>query len=520
MNLNVYLINDYIDLPVEKAVLHSSTLKRELSGISFYRTKDQKSPERENIIITSDILLKPLLEKDSQLCILCRGVPVDTAVPETADVIFVSEEYEEMEIYEKLQQLFKRFYQWEMQMGKMVMNGASMQAMGNIAMEFLYNPIALYTVNHQLIFYSERKKEGRFQMFHEEYLNTYLPDSEIDNLKLNEEFRETMEKEDPDIFSDRTWGYRILYYNVRISGLYVARVMALEIDRPLKDSDACLLVFLAEHLKQLMQKQNIVVNRHPEQFDTCINMLLARQKVDAEQLASVMSKLKWKIEDEYFCSVIKISSYDRAICSVPNLCIRLEENIKGGCAVLLADEILLLVNLRVGNATREESLMALAYILREGLLKAGVSNCFRSMAVLSDYYEQAKNALRIGEVQNETLWCYRYESYSLQHKLERLAGEYSIRSLCPQGLLKLMEYDLKNNRNYSYALKIYLEQNMSIAKTIRILYLQRATFLYQLRRIGEISGLKLEDYRVRLELLIVFELMEERGLDLKEKNKL
>ena len=41
--------------------------------------------------------------------------------------------------------------------------------------------------------------------------------------------------------------------------------------------------------------------------------------------------------------------------------------------------------------------------------------------------------------------------------------------------------------------------------------MQRATFLYQLKRILEISGLKLEDPKVRLELLIAFEILEQEG---------
>ena len=50
--------------------------------------------------------------------------------------------------------------------------------------------------------------------------------------------------------------------------------------------------------------------------------------------------------------------------------------------------------------------------------------------------------------------------------------------------------------------------------TRRKLYLQRATFLYQLQRILEISGLKLDDHKVRLELLIAFEIMDEMHMKL------
>ncbi|QXE20058.1 helix-turn-helix domain-containing protein [Clostridium ragsdalei] len=75
-----------------------------------------------------------------------------------------------------------------------------------------------------------------------------------------------------------------------------------------------------------------------------------------------------------------------------------------------------------------------------------------------------------------------------------------------------MDYDKKHRREYTKTLKIYLQNNLSVTKTIRHLYMQRATFLYQLKRILEISKLDLDDPKVNLHLLIVFEIMEERKL--------
>ncbi|KNZ40766.1 helix-turn-helix domain-containing protein [Acetobacterium bakii] len=53
---------------------------------------------------------------------------------------------------------------------------------------------------------------------------------------------------------------------------------------------------------------------------------------------------------------------------------------------------------------------------------------------------------------------------------------------------------------------------MSIAKTIRIIYLQRATFLYQLKRITEIFGLDLSDYKIRLHLMLSFEILGKKPI--------
>ena len=68
----------------------------------------------------------------------------------------------------------------------------------------------------------------------------------------------------------------------------------------------------------------------------------------------------------------------------------------------------------------------------------------------------------------------------------------------------LIDYDREHNRSYANILKTYLQCNMSVAKAMKRLYVQRATLLYQLKRIDEISQLDLQDYQTRLYLMIYF----------------
>ena len=56
-----------------------------------------------------------------------------------------------------------------------------------------------------------------------------------------------------------------------------------------------------------------------------------------------------------------------------------------------------------------------------------------------------------------------------------------------------MEYDQKKSKNYTHVLRVYLENNMNIAKTVSQLYLHRQTFLYQLDIIKNIIGINLDD---------------------------
>lgn len=57
-------------------------------------------------------------------------------------------------------------------------------------------------------------------------------------------------------------------------------------------------------------------------------------------------------------------------------------------------------------------------------------------------------------------------------------------------------------------LRAYLESERSIVDTIAKTYIYRNTFLRRLERIKEISGLEPDDFRVRLMVLLYFQMRD------------
>lgn len=137
-----------------------------------------------------------------------------------------------------------------------------------------------------------------------------------------------------------------------------------------------------------------------------------------------------------------------------------------------------------------------------------VSNAFTGIDNLYEYDRQARIALNFGMKKDSTFWVYRFENYVLQFLLEHATQDLTPESLCHPGLLRLIESDRKKNRDYAGTLRVYLENNMNVAQTIRQIYIQRATFQYQLQRITEIVGANLQNYETRLHLLLSFRLLD------------
>lgn len=509
MYLNSYMAKDYMQTKILRTFLTSDRLERRLAEIHFY-TREMALPTRSFILIRAEQLTESFPAAES-VCFLCIGNVRKEELPEGADLLIFEEGTDILELYKDIQNVFLLFEQLEQTMNHLFLEEAPLNSYGNAIMAITRNPVCLYSEDMRLLFFSEQKKELKYRLFLDSDINHYLPDSDIEELKIDKEYNATMDAIDPAIFSANHWGYRILYYNIRFDGVYVARLMFCETDRPLNDSDDCLLLYLAEYISHAMRRKNLTFNNHPRYLDECIQKLLLREEVNPSHLASTFQDLGWQTDDRFLCAVFLSSQYDQNTFAIAPITLRLENSLPGSIALPKNNTIIVLINLSRSTQTKEVLLQQLVYLLRENMMKVGISREFFSIAETADYYRQALTALRIGNQQDEMFWCYYYEKYALQDLIASAKDGRCLSSVLPAGLQCLMEYDARNNRQFTHTLKIYLRQNMHIAETIRILYMQRATFLYQLKRILEISGLKLDDPKVRLELLIAFEILEQEG---------
>ena len=146
----------------------------------------------------------------------------------------------------------------------------------------------------------------------------------------------------------------------------------------------------------------------------------------------------------------------------------------------------------------------LTRLYRENRLEAGSSPEFSGIRELEARYRQAKAAYRLGSGKNPERGFYAYEDYRMDDLLRIITGQYPPEVICPKELERLMEYDLANDMHLTLVLKTYLQNDRNTAKSIRILYMQRSTFLYQLKRALEITGLDLDDYGKCLYLQLYF----------------
>lgn len=510
MNLNLYLIADYLTAFSFQTRFVDDLSASPLTSLRLFDPEQPLYPSRLYLAAAAD--LPALIIADEPCSIICIGTPPDAYLKSNLNLLVLDSEVSLTRVFNAVEEIFLRFNQWEAQLQTVFYTKKSIKALCDASLDVFINPISVYTSDLKLICYAEREKPDQLMLFNTTDNEQYLSIDEINALKIDTDFIHTINTRAPEIFPKDIFGYRILIHNLHLQNVYVARICISETDRPIKNSDFLLIQTLAFYSELCLRDHgDQPYNHHPKDFDSLLTELLSHREVDARALEKYLNYYHWNQSDAFCCCQLPISSYEKSTLTANALAFQLSTHISGSCVSQYDNAIVLIINLTQSGKTRNQHLANLAYFIRDGIIKAGVSNEFNGFAKLSAYYQQAKIAYEVGSLYDETLWCYRYEYYALPFLIARSSAGYDPEVLCASGLLRLREYDQKRGRNYCEVLKVYLENNMNIAKTIRILFLQRATFLYQLKRITEIAHLNLSDYPTRLHLLLSFQILEQQN---------
>lgn len=142
--------------------------------------------------------------------------------------------------------------------------------------------------------------------------------------------------------------------------------------------------------------------------------------------------------------------------------------------------------------------------LTENGLSGGMSYLFEDVTQLREHYEQATAALRYG---SGAPGLYAFADCAMRHMMNCFPQE-QLRILVHPALHKLDEHDRATGSELYETLRAYLENERSLVKTAKALFIHRNTLLYRLEKLQQLVELDLEDAELRLHLELSFRLME------------
>ena len=148
----------------------------------------------------------------------------------------------------------------------------------------------------------------------------------------------------------------------------------------------------------------------------------------------------------------------------------------------------------------------------ENELYAGMSNCFANIMDFASYYKQALRAIELGGMVTDKPGLFSYADFYLEHIKSLFLQKESAEVFCHPAMKLLFEYDKAHNSSLAYTLYMFLKHERNLSSAAEERNMHRTSLVYRFQKIKELIGDDFEDYKMRVYLLMSYEMMKEAAM--------
>lgn len=482
--LNLQMVADEMQSEIPDCVFIPGEDETCLRGVCFYRKGIHLEKQYVYIIREQDIKGETVPKTHCSLIILGKipgkwlssrhtllGLPVETDL---------------LDLMNLCQEIFRKHLSWAEKLQDIFVREGSVDELCKASVDYFQNPLFVHdsqmTViscpiwRSKMISWEQDERTGCMIM----------PLEELNELKTDREYLETLTTRNAQIFSAELRGYRDIYVNIwNTYGGYEGRLVICEIDSDLKKGQFAAAEYLAELIRLTLARRGKMDNTYSRALERMIIAMLQGKEVSDSEIVNRIGQCGWKQEDEYICIRMNAEEQEGNPGSAASVCNYVEARVAGTKAVFMEDHICIIINLSVNNHYTSD----MACILRDGLFKAGVSNTFHDFTALKRYYRQASVAFDYCRKKNDMMWYYTFDDIAVDYISDICCREFQPEDLCAHELIQLKEYDEKNKTELYKTLVTYILNERNTVATSGSLYVGRSTLFYRLRKIQRITGL-------------------------------
>lgn len=404
-------------------------------------------------------------------------------------------------LFNTVQRIFDTYDAWDERMQNLALSERTLKTLLDASHRIFHNPIMVSTTEGFIIDYSSLM--DTLPEFQDILQHNQVTASAKEESSGGEEFSEVRHFQDP--LSQKN----NLYVEIYDKNRNAYRVVIVEATRKLKTYDEYLLLHLTKYVRQMLEKYTVLQSDISYTLDRLLSNILTDENIDAASLEPRFENFHWKESHTYFCMNIHVSMVDRQNLTVVRfICNRIENLMKGSCAFLLDENIVVYVNLYYYGKPLKEALHAVTSFLQDSYLKAGISYEFTGLQSLKQYYMQSRIALEEGLKRYPLRWVNRFEDIALDYLLGKCTEKLDTKVVCSRAVLTLREYDREHKTEYYETLHTYITCQMNAVKAAKELFIHRSTFLYRMAHIKEMVNIDLEDPDQLLYLLLTYKLLD------------
>ena len=497
MKLNLSIVKDGLtDLePIEENTEPMSP--RTLRYPRFYKSGDSFEPGVLYIAHSEE--LPAQAEIPEETAILCLGFPPSAYNTYCDRIVCYSSSYDKQELFHAAQQVFCRYGEYDEKLKDMIIEDKPMREFGELALEIFRTPATAFGAFEKILFlsYDHERPEGR--VMYDSLEDEYWPEDERSILYQSEAFRKSLETHGPAFFETDSYKTQIIFYNFFERENYIGRFMIENTYRPFKDGDYRLVEWFGEYILLLLRRARQYRFSATREFEQMIQELSLFGGKYRPEYDHVLRNFGWKKDDRFLCHAIIADSEGQNTQILNESAFYLEELLDSQYLFFQNHALIQIVDLTQTKLLPMEIERRLNLFLNSNALLAGSSTGFSDFTLLSVYLRQAR-LMADYALHDRRKKLYLFDEQVLSMLLHNMQGDSIAEVFYTESVKKLMDYDKENGTELAYTLQCYLENDQNVNQTYEKLFIARTTCLYRIRRIQELTHLRLEDPNVTLYL--------------------
>lgn len=406
------------------------------------------------------------------------------------------------QVLNKLTLTFAELQRWEKELENYALSGTTVQEMVNISERLFTNPFLILDSSHKVIAVGKNQL-SRNRYFIESVSNGFLPvwflKSILDRgfMSLNKFYSGITTMAKPNLADSTLLICSISPTHYR-HGYFL---QFCECKQP-SDYERFLIRILLSQIEKRLQKVGTTLDRERNYDDHLIEELLDQTYTKSELLAERAKLAGLSVRGHYQLFIVVMErDFIHQIGRVGEALKALGFHYKIG---IYKGDAILLRNICTHTDLEErvaDDLNHIHYILKNYNAKIGVSDEFTELSSTHNAYIQAKFAIKLGALQDQSLDVYFYDDYYAYHICAICAEQVELYTLVYGPLRHLIDHDSRTNSNDVELLEIFLSNNCNASEVAKVMNLHRNSVHYRIRRMEEIMGIRIEQSNARFRLL-------------------
>lgn len=437
-------------------------------------------------------------------CIKNIDNDVDLAMFPHASLILIKNFMNISELFNLIQDIFFYYSDVYSQLLKIVEDNKGLQYLTDELSALFGNPITITDRNFRIlaITTSEPKNTNLWRVIDEATRhNGYVTGT--NDYYLTKEYIRKLEQNDKPVFFDSCEGYLspMICLNIGMRMKNIAILSLFEIDTPFNNATCDLTVFISQILSLELQKNELLSLNSESNFAYPLIDLLEGKTLSHHDVDKISSYFNYSISNNYTVVVVKPPLSSDANSELPFLRNKILNLLKCNSCIIYKKSIVMVIDNSFLNSFNY-CLPKFEVLLSDTATYAGISSSFSDFIEVGRGYDEASKVVELGLRMNIAGPIYRYMDFQFYHLIDLCSKQENVENLCHPALAKLMAFD----EELTNTLYTYMRNCGSQAKTAKDLCIHRSSLTYRLKKIEEVLGIELNDYKTLLHLQLSFEI--------------